>query len=99
MLPFPKMAIGIERVVNWSALARTRGHVCLNDRITAPISEDQVVFRDETVKGVGGIPANSFKRRRCVDIQKSHRRAGSAQIEDRSFQQFVKHSDTARLDD
>src|SRR5438477_10188640 len=60
----------VEPIVDRHAHPCAERFISGDDRRPAAIGEDDVVLRDQRMKRIGGIRADPFERRRCIDVPK-----------------------------
>ncbi len=93
------MRVGIERVVDRNAVARTETAIGSDHARTAAVREHEVIARNQCEKWIVRIFGNAFERSRRVDIPENHAATFIAKCEHFAFEERIADADTARLDD
>src|SRR5438067_13847023 len=88
----------VEPIVDRHAHPCAERFISGDDRRPAAIGEDDVVLRDQRMKRIGGIRADPFQRRRCIDVPKEGEGTVTPQAWNTLLKQPVEDSDTTRLD-
>src|SRR4051812_3109736 len=85
----------VQSVVNGNALTSAKPFIRRNNRLSAAVSKNQVILRNQTSEGICRIAANTIQRGGCIDIPECDCVAALLQPGHRLFEQLIENSDAA----